>query len=183
MKLSNFGYRLPGIFAVAAPLLGCAGAHPAIIPPTGSDSAVTHSAPPTSILSGETFSSARVHRSCHWFASSIESWTVKFRATGVADGSFPGTFTARGSINRTTQRSVTHYSFHESFDIVYGSKHLFGNATGGQNFSVTCDHSRPNQSGFSVSNASFKTRRGRAYGTTSSTLSGLGGSSFSESFQ
>jgi hypothetical protein len=181
--MSTFCYRLSGFSMAAAMLAGCGGSQSAIIPSAGSDSGITRSTLPTLTLSGETLSSTKVHRGCQWVASSIESWTVKFRAAGAADGPLPGTFTARGYVNRTVQHSVTHYSFRETFDIASGSKHVSGTATGGQNFSLTCDHSSPNQSGFSVTAASYKARHGQIRGTTTSALSGLGGSSFSESFQ
>lgn len=184
MRISSFNSRVFTLCISAAMLAGCGGLHPTTVPSAAYTSQITQSAlRATSILNRETFLSTRVHRHCAEAKGTFDSETVGFRVRGIASGPISGTFTAHGFVNETTNQGGTSYKFRESFDITHGSQHLLGIASGGNSFSVTCDHDGPNHSSFNVTGANYKTKHERSHGTTSSTLNGLGNSSFSESFQ
>lgn len=144
-------------FAAVFVLAGCAGrsdvinssvlTNPALPSPPGIDSK----------LSGERFSSSKAKSSCSGDYG-------MFQESGKARGPYPGTFTARGTVNGSL-------IFHENFKIRSGTKLISGSANSQASGTPTFGCSKSGKLSFDFPILQYKERHSKVSGAGYAALS------------
>jgi len=117
-------------------------------------------------LSGERFSSSKAKSSC-------SSDFGMFRASGKARGPYPGTFTARGTVNSSL-------IFHENFEIRSGTKLISGSANSQASGSPTFGCSKSGKLSFDFPILQYKEHHSKVSGAG---YAGLSNADFVEGFE
>ena len=157
---NNGGSGVNGVIALLAGgfmLASCAGRSDVMNPSVLTIPRLPSAPRLESKLSGERFSSSKAKSSC-------SADYGMFQASGKARGPYPGTFTARGTVNGSL-------IFHETFKIRSGTKLISGSAYSRASGSPTFGCSRSGELSFDFPILQYKERRSKRSGAGYAALS------------